>query len=529
MLLALLATCLLLTPAFAADDEEYERIFDGKALEKWDGNPDFWRVEDGAITGQTTAEKPTKGNTFIIYRGGDIADFELKAEYKIVGGNSGIQYRSFEVPDNKWVIGGYQGDIDAGGTYTGALYGERFRGMLAKRGEKTIIGADHKPKIDGSVGDSAEIFSKIKKEDWNEYHITAKGNNFVQRINGVVTCECTDDDTEQRRASGVLALQLHAGPPMKVQFRNIRLKRLKPESTSSSSSQAKKKIVLLAGKKSHNFGAHDHQAGCMLLAKILNESGLPVKAEVYTQGWPQDSSVLNDANTIVIYADGGGGHPFNAHLDELSELTKKGVGIGCIHYGVEIPAGKPGDALLDWTGGYFEANWSVNPHWTANYLHLPKHPITQNVHGFAINDEWYYHMRFRDKMEGVTGILVDLPPDSTLERKDGPHSGNPAVREAIKNKEPQVMCWVRERPDGGRGFGFTGGHVHWNWGNNDFRQLILNAIVWSAGAEVPSTGVPAGTVTVDDLLQNHDEEIPANFDKSKIQAMLDGWNKKEKD
>jgi hypothetical protein len=213
-------------------------------------------------------------------------------------------------------------------------------------------------------------------------------------------------------------------------------------------------------------------------------------------------------------------------LDELSALAKKGVGIGCIHYGVEIPAGKPGDSLLDWTGGYFEANWSVNPHWTANYKEFPKHPITQNVHGFSINDEWYYHMRFRDKMEGVTGILVDLPPDSTLTRPDGPHSGNPAVREAIKNKEPQIMCWVRERPDGGRGFGFTGGHVHWNWGNNDFRQLILNAIVWSAGAEVPSTGVPAGTVTVDDLLQNHDEEIPANFDKSKIQAMLDGWNKK---
>jgi len=213
-------------PGAQAQDDGFVTIFDGKTLEGWDGNPDFWRVEDGTITGQTTKEKPTKGNTFIIWRKGEVGDFELKLEYKIVGGNSGIQYRSFEAPNEKWVIGGYQADFEAGDTYSGILYGERFRGILALRGQKTVIGDDHKPKQVGTLGDTKEIQSKIKKEDWNSYHITAKGFNFVHRINGVVTCECTDEDTKDRRATGLLALQLHAGPPMKVQFRNIQIKKL---------------------------------------------------------------------------------------------------------------------------------------------------------------------------------------------------------------------------------------------------------------------------------------------------------------
>jgi len=286
-----------------------------------------------------------------------------------------------------------------------------------------------------------------------------------------------------------------------------------------------RKIVLLAGNPSHGFGAHDHQAGCMLLARLLKESGLPVDPVVRLRGWPQDEEVLDDAASIVIYADGGNGHPFNTRLEKLTMLAQKGTGIVCIHYGVEVPKGKSGDAFLEWTGGYFEMNWSVNPHWTADYKKLPEHPCTRGVKPFRINDEWYYHMRFREMMEGVTPILTDLPPDETLSRPDGPHSGNPFVRAAIKNKEPQHMAWARERPDGGRGFGITGGHVHWNWGHNDFRKLVLNAIVWTAGVEVPPDGVPAGKVTVDDLLQNHDEPIPEDFNKARIQAMLDEWNR----
>ncbi len=552
-LMALIA--MSVTGLTASAQDGWQSIFDGKTLAQWDGNPDFWSVEDGAITGTTTADKPTKGNTFIIWRGGETADFELKLEYKIINGNSGIQYRSFEVPNEKWVIGGYQADFEAGDTYSGINYGERFRGILALRGQETVIGDDHKPKLVREIGDTKEIQTKIKKEDWNEYYVTAKGFKFTHQINGVTTSICTDEDTEQRRAKGVLALQLHAGPPMKVQFRNIKLKQLKAEEPKTSASAAgKKKALLLAGNPSHGFGAHDHLSGCSLLAKLLNESGLPIEAEVHSlqkQGWPSPEK-LASANTIVIYSDGGGGHPFNAHLDELQALTNKGVGIVCLHYGVETTIGKPGQAFIDWTGGYFEPNYSVNPHWTAYYRQLPKHPTTNGVKPFSTNDEWYYHMRFREKMDGVTAILTDNPPLSTLvvtdkdgkvvmeekdgkqvpklSRPEGPHNNNPSARKAVlEDKEPQHTAWAIQRADGGRGFGCSGGHVHWNWGNNQFRKLILNAIAWTAGIDVPSDGVPAGKVTVDDLLQNHDEPIPADFNEKQrpgIQAMIDGWNGK---
>lgn len=524
-LLALVAVGVMGSTAGAQDG--WESIFDGKTLEKWDGNPAFWSVKDGAITGQTTAENPTKGNTFLIWRGGTTGDFELKLEYKIINGNSGIQYRSFEVPNEKWVIGGYQADFEAGDTYSGINYGERFRGILALRGQETVIGDDHKPKLVKEIGDTKEIQTKIKKEDWNEYHITAKGFTFTHRINGVTTSICTDEDKAQRRENGVLALQLHAGPPMTVQFRNIKLKPLKPQGASTSRAAGKKQALLLAGNPSHGFGAHDHLSGCSLLARLLNESGLPIEAQVHSlknSGWPDDEK-LAAANTIVIYSDGGGGHPFNSHLDQLNALTAKGAGIVCVHYGVEVPKGPSGEKFLEWTGGYFEPNWSVNPHWTANYTKFPEHPVARGVKPFATNDEWYYHMRFREKMDGVVPILTDLPPDSTLSRGDGPHSGNPAVREAIKNKEPQHMAWATQRADGGRGFGCSGGHNHVNWGSNQFRKLIMNAIVWTSGLEVPAEGVREGTVTVDDLLQNHDEPVPADFNKARWQAILDQYNK----
>ena len=214
-------------PALAADcDEGFQTIFDGKSLQGWDGNPEFWRVKEGAITGQTTEEKPTSGNTFIIWREGELEDFELKLEYRIEGGNSGVQYRSFEVPGERWVVGGYQADFEAGDTWSGLLYGERFRGKLAKRGEVAVIGANHESTAIAQIGDPVELQSLIKKEDWNRYHIIARGNHFIQKINGHLMSVCTDEDVEQRRSKGILALQLHAGPPMKVQFRNICLKRL---------------------------------------------------------------------------------------------------------------------------------------------------------------------------------------------------------------------------------------------------------------------------------------------------------------
>ena len=519
-------TALFLAPTLAcADDAGYESIFDGKTLEGWDGNPDFWSVEEGAITGQTTADKPTKGNTFIIWRKGEVGDFELKLEYKIIGGNSGIQYRSFE-PDaekQKWVVGGYQADFEAGKTYSGILYGERFRGILANRGLKTeLVRNDGKfsVKKTGSVGDSAEIQAKIKNEDWNEYHISAHDFHFVHRINGVVTCECTDNDAEQRRDSGILALQLHAGPPMKVQFRNIRLKQGGEKSARRSldggvfavnDDAAKKKVVFIAGRPSHGYGSHEHHAGCLLLAKHLEDAMPNVETEVIQNGWPQEGvKALEGADTVVVYCDGGGRHLLNPHLEEFDTLMKKGVGLVCLHYGVETVKGKEGEAFLDWMGGYFEPNYSVNPHWVAKYEKFPNHPISRGVKPFEINDEWYYHMRFRDGMNGVTPILSAHPPKETLSRPDGAHSGNPHVRKSVAAGEIQHMAWAAEREGGGRGFGFTGGHFHWNWGDENFRKVVLNAIVWTAHGEVPSDGVTTKDPTREDLEANQDEPKPGD-------------------
>ncbi len=284
---------------------------------------------------------------------------------------------------------------------------------------------------------------------------------------------------------------------------------------------ATKKIVFIAGRQSHGFGAHDHQAGCMLLAKAVNENVPGAKAVVFTGGWPKDDAALDDADCIVMYGDGGGGHMVMKKLERMADIAKKGTGIVCIHYAVEVPKGDAGDFFVDWIGGYFEAHWSVNPHWTAAFKELPNHPVARGVRPFAINDEWYYHMRFRGDMKGVTPILTAVPPDSTRQRGDGPHSGNPTVRARLGKSEH--VAWTAERPDGGRGFGITGGHVHWNWGHDDFRKLVLNAVVWCAKMEVPESGVSSKSLTPDDLLANHDEKVPDNFDKTRIEKMFAEW------
>jgi tetratricopeptide (TPR) repeat protein len=277
-----------------------------------------------------------------------------------------------------------------------------------------------------------------------------------------------------------------------------------------------RKVLFLAGNPSHGYGAHDHWAGCNLLAKSLKDSELPIETEVYRYGWPKDAKIFDGVDCVVIYADGGGGHPVNEHLAEMDALAKKGVGIVCLHYAVEVPKGSVGDKFLDWIGGYFETDWSVNPHWTANFSKLPEHPITRGVKPFRINDEWYYHMRFRKDMDGVTPILTDLPPPDSLSRPDGSHSGNRHVRAAIDRKEPQHVAWAREREDGGRGFGFTGAHVHWNWADPDFRKLVLNAIVWCARADIPREGVADEAKTLQDMESNPDEDVPADFDREAV-------------
>ena len=293
---------------------------------------------------------------------------------------------------------------------------------------------------------------------------------------------------------------------------------------------ADKKVVFVAGAKSHGYFSHEHIAGCKLLAKHLDEAKIGLKSVVVTDnGYPKDPSVFDDAAAVVVYCDGGGRHLLNAHLKEFDKIMKRGVGLACLHYGVEVPKGAPGDHFLKWIGGYFETNWSVNPHWTAEFKVLPNHPVSSGVRPFAINDEWYYHMRFRENMKGVTPILSAMPGADTLKRRDGAHSNNPHVREAVlKRKEAQHVAWVYQRGKDygeGRGYGFTGGHNHVNWGSDNVRRLALNAIAWIAKVEVPKGGVRPGEVTASDLQANQDYS-PRGWEAEKIESKLKEFNGK---
>ena len=284
----------------------------------------------------------------------------------------------------------------------------------------------------------------------------------------------------------------------------------------------KKKIVIIAGHKSHGYAGHEFNAGCLLLKRSLDENVPEVETVVHLNGWPQDPRALNDADCIVLYMNGGSRHPVNTRLEEVDRLMKKGVGLVGLHYAVEVPKGKPGNYFLDWIGGYFETFWSVNPHWTMKQPQLAKdHPITRGVKPFSVNDEWYYHMRFREAMAGVAPILTATPPESTRRNESSMRGGNPAV--FARKGMPEVEAWARERPDGGRGFGFSGGHTHWNWGHDDFRKLVLNAIVWCGGVEVPAGGVPSRTPTLEDLEANQDFDPPRDFDRDRVKQMLAGF------
>jgi hypothetical protein len=235
----MLRTLLLLSAVTALAHAEPKALFNGTDLTGWEGNKDLWSVKDGCITGTTTADPADpkksvlKHNTFLVYRGGNVKDFELTLQYKIVAGNSGIQYRSKELDKGAQgpVISGYQADFEAGAKYSGILYEEKARGILALRGEKVTITDGENPKKaniakDGSVGNSEEIQKSIKSEDWNTYKIVAKGGHLQHFINGVQTVDVQDNSTTGAK-EGLLALQIHVGPPMVVQFKDLLLTELK--------------------------------------------------------------------------------------------------------------------------------------------------------------------------------------------------------------------------------------------------------------------------------------------------------------
>jgi len=289
---------------------------------------------------------------------------------------------------------------------------------------------------------------------------------------------------------------------------------------------ARKKVVFVAGPRSHPYGAHEHNAGSLLLAKLLQENHPQIEAVVHQNGWPADPRAFDDAAAVVIFSNGGMHHPAVTRVPELARVMSRGAGLVLLHYAVEIPADSGGKQFLEWAGGHFAINWSVNPIWTMRSNAFPNHPITRGLQPYEINDEWYYHMRFREGMKGVTPILSALPPASSLSRPDGLHSGNPAVRAAVlERKEPQHLAWAAERAGGGRGFGFTGAHFHWNWGHPIQRRLVLNAIAWAAHADVPENGVSVGTVTMEDLEANQDDPRPANFDRERWRLLVEQWQR----
>jgi type 1 glutamine amidotransferase len=285
-------------------------------------------------------------------------------------------------------------------------------------------------------------------------------------------------------------------------------------------SDGRKKIVFLAGAGSHGFGAHAHDAGCRILAKALNEAMPGELGAVVSRGWPSEATLLDGADAIVVYCDGGG--LLNEHAAELDALMRKGTGLACLHYTLDPGNKDTMEKMRDWIGGCYEQFWSVNPSWIAKFDKLPQHPITRGVKPFRILDEWYFHMRFRDNREGITPILSAVPPDSTRRHPDGPHSGNPAVR--ARKGMAEDVAWAYQRPDGGRGFGLTGGHVHWNWAHNEFRKVVLNAIIWIARLEVPPDGVPSKQPTVEELVANQDSAMPAGWNAGMIQQFIDDFN-----
>jgi len=214
-------------PTNPDDDAGFVAIFDGSTLNGWDGDPRFWRVENGEIVGETTPDNPVAQNNFLIWRGDVLRDFELKLEFRMSGSNSGIQYRSAELPDvGKWVLKGYQADMDFVQNYLGNVHDERGRGVLSRRGEVTRIVDGPEFKVVGRIGDSTLLRGVMHVTGWNHYHIIARGPVLLQLLNGQLMAVALDEDSKGFSAEGVLGFQMHTGPPFKIQFRNVRYRKL---------------------------------------------------------------------------------------------------------------------------------------------------------------------------------------------------------------------------------------------------------------------------------------------------------------
>ena len=281
-----------------------------------------------------------------------------------------------------------------------------------------------------------------------------------------------------------------------------------------------KSVVLVAGKPSHPPRMHEFNAGVQLLARCLDDLD-QIKVQFVLNGWPEDESIFEAADAIVFFMDGGKRHEVlqeeGRRLKLVDALAARGVGLGFMHYGVEVLADQAGEEFKRWIGGHYEHMHSCNPIWEPNFVAFPDHPVTHGVKPFQIEDEWYFNMRFVGDSSGneraafengmnFVPILVATPSNDV---RDGPYvyPRGPYPHIQASAGRAEAVMWTVERTDGGRGFGFTGGHFHDNWGNDEFRKVVLNAIVWLAKAEVPEGGV-SSSVSKEQLDANLDPKPP---------------------
>jgi len=272
-----------------------------------------------------------------------------------------------------------------------------------------------------------------------------------------------------------------------------------------------KKILFLAGSDSHGWGSHQHFGGTNILARGMRNSALPVDIQV-TRNWPQESELLK-YDALVIYADGWGAHPANGHLESLKKFMDQGGGLTVIHWATGLGSPDAGNKTKDhsvdpvrrqWrnlVGADFEPWHSVSRFWDTSFKKLPKHPVTRGVPPFVIHDECYFHLRCEDpECDHVTPLHGALPPIDIIKPGSGMDRGGISALEEVKKGIDQYCAWGFERPAGGRTFGFTGGHTHWNWGRDELRKLILNGIYWTTNSEVPAQGISSTRPTAKEML-----------------------------
>lgn len=526
------------THADQAAPNQFTPLFDGQTLTHWRGDPAYWSVRDGAITGGSTRD--IGANTFLIHEG-NFRNFELRFKYRFrVPGNSGVQIRSRLHAAHEFAVTGYQANVVTVPPSTNErfamLYEERGRGMiLAALGEQTIVtrtAGKVSRQLLRTVNPPERVLAAEKAyPEWNEQVIIAYENRLVNAFNGMLTADVTDNDVEGRAFDGFIALQGHAGPPMEVQFKDLEIRPLTsapdlegrfataptpsrrsimrimrtPKTlsavlgivsaaalaglvaqveTTHADQAAPKTIVLIGGSKSHRPAEHDHPNGIRLLKSILESSpdikALNVRVDAYPDGWPADEAVFANAATVVWYFDGLATHPLvdAERRARFARLMDRGVGLVALHQASTL---LPDDTLIplpQWLGS---ARYGMFDRTTESVGFQPAaHPISRGVGPFTLHDEFYPTYRLADAGK----VVPILSAAFNVAMEDG------------KPSSPRVLqkpaAWTFERANGGRGFAFTGLHYLISLDHPQLRRLLLNAVAWTAGFDVPAAGVRSG-------------------------------------